>query len=405
MSSRALHPPSGERFRSAAVEPPGHLAVRVVTDPVQFAAMRPAWNAIDAASPCPRLFLQHEWFDAAWQWRRQVAQLHLMCLLRDDELVAVLPLVREEVERRGHRIRELSFLTVPDTQACDLIVAAVERGAAVKALTAELLRRKSEWDVVRLGYLPPGSIVATSLREAFAKRGVATRLDQGGGNAYVRLDSSWDVYYAGRSRSLKKANNLAANRLKKAGELRIDWLEPRSGGPHGLDETLDLVIAISAASWKRHTGNSLDNPGPSGFIRRLSTLAQERGWLSVWTLTLDGRPLAMEYQLVADGRVFALRSDFDAAFDELSPGSHLNRHLLERLFGRGLSRYCMGPGDNAYKQRWADGSEPVSELSAYGRTITGRWLGLWETRLKPVARRLRDRLSRAERENAERDEG
>lgn len=404
MSSRALHASSAERPGTATDEAPGRLTVRLVTEPEKFASLRAAWNAIDAASPCPRLFLQHEWFDAAWRWRRQAAQLHLLCLLRDDELVAVLPLVREDIERRGHRIRELSFLTVPDTQACDLIVAARNRGAAVETLTAELVRRKSEWDVLRLSYLPPASIAATSLREALAGRGVATRLEGGGGNAYVRLDSSWEAYYAARSRSLKKANNLAANRLKKAGEVRIDWLEPGSNDARRLGETLDRIVAISAASWKRHTGNSLENPGPQAFIRRLSELARERGWLSVWTLTLDGRPLAMEYQLLADGRVFALRSDFDATFDELSPGSHLNRHLLERLFGRGLSRYCMGLGDNAYKQRWADDAEPVLELSAYGRTLTGRWLALWETSLKPVARRLRDCLTRSQRQTATQDE-
>lgn len=367
--------------------------VRLVSGPAEFAALRDAWNALAAASARPGVFLQHEWFDAAWQWRRQSAQLRVLSLWRGGELASVLPLVLEDAPRR-QRLRELSFLAVPDTQLCDLIVAAGGQAEAAAVFVAELARRREEWDVLRLRYLPPESVAGSALRDAFAQAGFATRLEPGSGNPFVRLDSGWEAYYATRSRSLKKANNLAANRLKKAGTVRIDWLEPGSGDAARVAHLLDQAIAISGASWKRRTGNSLDNAGPQAFIRRLSQLAHERGWLSVWVLSLDERPLAMEYQLVAGGRVFALRSDFDAAFDEISPGSYLGRCLLERLFGRGLDRYYMGPGDNAYKQRWAEAVEPVGRLTVYASTLRGRALAAWEIALKPMARRLRDGLRR-----------
>ena len=91
----------------------------------------------------------------------------------------------------------------------------------------------------------------------------------------------------------------------------IQWLAPGTGDRAAVDRELEDVIRISARSWKRHTGNSLDQAGPQAFIRRLSHRAHDQGWLSVWRLTLDGSPIAMEYQLVGDGIVYALRSDFD----------------------------------------------------------------------------------------------
>ena len=100
----------------------------------------------------------------------------------------------------------------------------------------------------------------------------------------------------------------------------------------------------------------------------------------------------MEYQLVANGDVYGLRSDFDAEFDAFSPGTCLSRHLTERLFGRGLRRYYMGPGNNAYKYRWAEHIEPIEELIIYGRSLRGRSLARWEITLKPMAIKLRDRL-------------
>jgi CelD/BcsL family acetyltransferase involved in cellulose biosynthesis len=109
----------------------------------------------------------------------------------------------------------------------------------------------------------------------------------------------------------------------------------------------------------------------------------------------------MEYQLVAEGRVHGLRSDFDSAYEEMSPGAHLNRCLVEALFGRGLVRYYLGPGGNAYKQRWTDQVEAREELTIFGRSMTGWSLAAWEIAVKPWARAVRDRFRRPPRETSE----
>lgn len=155
---------------------------------------------------------------------------------------------------------------------------------------------------------------------------------------------------------------------------------------------LDQLIDISRRSWKQGTGNSLDQPGPNAFIRTLTELAGNKGWVSMWLIHVGDRALAMEYQLIGEGNVHALRADFDAGCEEISPGSHLFRQLLESLFGKGLSRYYMGPGDNPYKWRWTEDGEAMVKSSVYNTSIPGRLAALTDTVLKPAARRLRDRL-------------
>jgi CelD/BcsL family acetyltransferase involved in cellulose biosynthesis len=109
-------------------------------------------------------------------------------------------------------------------------------------------------------------------------------------------------------------------------------------------------------------------------------------------LHLNNEPVAMEYQLVADGNAYALRSDFDARYDHISPGSYLSRHLLERLFGMRLQRYLMGPGQNLYKYRWTEQAEPVLEGAVFSNTPNGRALAAWTLNLKPALRKVRDWL-------------
>lgn len=384
--------PAGSRNQAVTVVP--------LTDYAQFLALRESWNALAADRS---VFLRHEWFDAAWQWRRleESARLAILCAYRGARLVGIFPLIARTHRHAGTTRRMLEFLTVPDNQLCDLIVEDGEPNAVTEALAAALADRRSEWDALRLAYLPEHSSARTGLARALARQGIQSRQAGAGGNPFISLETSWEDYYATRSRSLKKANNLAANRLKKAGEIGIDWLPPGTAHSPAALASLDAAIAISASSWKRSTGNSLDNPGPQAFIRRLSALALEQGWLSLWLLTLDGKPMAMEYQLAFHGNVHALRADFIEGSDEISPGSHLNRHQLEQLFGRGLKRYLMGPGDNPYKKRWTEISEPLFQLDAYSPSLRGKLAALWDTRLRPALSTLKARIKQEKKADAE----
>jgi CelD/BcsL family acetyltransferase involved in cellulose biosynthesis len=252
------------------------------------------------------------------------------------------------------------------------------------------VRRQREWDAIALNYLPDGAIALIELRQALSRHGLRCDVKQATQNPWIALDSEWETYYSSRSRRLKKAVNLATNRLSKAGDVELHWLQPGEGDAAEVNRQIDQITAISARSWKTSTGNSLDNAGPQAFVRRLSQHAHRLRCLSVWTLTLNKTPIAMELQLIDDGCVFALRSDFDAAYEAISPGSYLNRYMLAKLFGRGLRRYLMGPGENIYKYRWSDDAEPVSTMTIYGHSMRGRWLAARELVLKPAARRIRD---------------
>ncbi|HZF81486.1 MAG TPA: GNAT family N-acetyltransferase, partial [Rubrivivax sp.] len=127
----------------------------------------------------------------------------------------------------------------------------------------------------------------------------------------------------------------------------------------------------------------------------LSESAHAQDWLSIWFLHLDGLPVAMEYQLVDKGCVYALRADFDDSYRLLSTGTFLNFHMLEELFvaqsDPPLRRYYMGPGNNPYKLRWGRDAEPLYKMTCFSFTLRGRAGALWSG-VKPRLRTLRDRL-------------
>lgn len=367
------------------------MRVEAKSTEAEFMALRGPWNALAGRCPSASVFLMHEWFAAAWAWRKQRATLLVLCAYAESALSGVLPLIVEQATESAMPLRRLEFLTVPDTQFCDLIVAPGQIEEVTKAFAAELARRGGQWDVMRLEYLGESADAARALRSALAALGFHSETCDAGRNLSIALAAGWDEYYATRSRSLKKANNLAANRLKKAGQIRVDWIEPGTGDARTVEHMLDTMIEVSRRSWKQETGNSLDHPGPQAFIRELSAAAWQRGWLSMWVIYVDDKALAMEYQLVFDGRVHALRADFDAECTDISPGSFLFRHLLEMLCKRGLGSYYMGPGENPYKMRWSEQGDSQQRVLVYGKTLRGRVAWLREAVVKPILRHVRSR--------------
>jgi CelD/BcsL family acetyltransferase involved in cellulose biosynthesis len=110
-------------------------------------------------------------------------------------------------------------------------------------------------------------------------------------------------------------------------------------------------------------------------------------------LSLDGQPAAMEYQLSYKGNVSALRADYDLSYEDMSLGTYLNWKLLQQLFTSDLQYYSMGPGDNAYKRRWAEDYPPLYRIVGFNNTIRGLMLRLLQSKFKRLVNRTKSLLN------------
>jgi CelD/BcsL family acetyltransferase involved in cellulose biosynthesis len=356
------------------------LDVRQVDSLDEFRELGADWNRLAAASTRPTVFARHEWFDAAWQWCCRNGQPRVLCVHRGGALIGLLPLLATRETKYGLPLNVLRFLSVPDAQSCDILVGAADVDAVADALSRHL-RTNVRWDVLEIDKLESDARVVGALGPQLRRQRLAAAVAQSSDNPRIALTGTWKDYYATRTRRLKKGNNHLENRLRRDHTLELRWIR---GDTAAASQVLGPVVEVSSRSWKKSTGLTLDEPGPNAFITRLTEHAVANGWLSVWQLLLDGRSVAAEYQLVYEGHVYALRSDYDTEFEALSPGTYLNWKLLEQLFNQGLADYNMGPGDNPYKQRWAESGVPLMRMTVYNRTIKGWLLRCIMERVRPA---------------------
>lgn len=354
-----------------------------------LAALTQEWDRLAPRAHRPSVFLESDWMRAAWAWRSETARLHIVRVARGGEAIGFVPLIETRAPRLGRSARRLEFLEIPDTQRCEVLCAPGDLDAVCGALAAHLAGVHRRWDELCLVKLDAESPTLAALARAFGETGLTAYTGESAVVPGVRLSGGWEAFYAGRTRRLKKANNHLANRLKRAvGSIEVERLSGMEIPQDRLAAAVDALTNISRRSWKAATGLTFDQSGPQRFLRELLPRAAARGWLSLWLLRLDGKVAATELQLAHRGVIAALRSDYDPDYAELSAGSYLNWQLIVQLFATGEAYYCMGPGANKYKLRWADDLPQQLTLRVYNRTARGVLGWIEDRAARPALRRL-----------------
>lgn len=299
--------------------------------------------------------------------------------------VGMIPLVREKRRLRGLPARVLRFLDSPDTPFMDLPLALPPNEAVPVFL--EALRSRRDWDVLVLGKLAADS----TLHKAFDLESEAmlpSRIAAVERSPFLQISGTWQEFFREqKTQRFRKTCRNIENRIRKEGAVTVE-----EHNAIDVDGALFAeVMDVARRSWKGPLNLSMATmTAMPRFFREFTQRASTNGWLRLWMLRVDGRAVATEYQISANGCVYALRADFDVAFADASPGAYLNMHIIQTLFEQGgVQEYDMGPGDNAYKLRWASGSHDTVTLELYAPTPYGRLLHAVETQLVPLARRVR----------------
>jgi CelD/BcsL family acetyltransferase involved in cellulose biosynthesis len=367
---------------------PTRLRARRVRQASDLAALAPAWAEIAAQSGQGSPFLSHDWFACCWKAVPPGRRPELVVVEDGRSPVAIVPLAHRTEQSRGLPVRTLAFLDSPDTPFVDI----PHVGGPEPVIEALLdhLGSRSDWDVLRLQKLPVASSTLKALEEMLSGR-FSWRRAGTVSSPYLAIEGSWTGFYAAKSQRFKKTARNIQNRLERAGQVSIE--EHRAVDP--ASALFREALEITRRSWKAERGVAIATmERMPEFFRELTRRAADHGWLSLWLLRLDGRAVAMEYQLRAAGKVHALRADYDAEFRDLSPGSALNFAIVRALFERGdAHEYDMGPGLNEYKLRWASGSHDCVSLKVYRGSLYARFLHGLEETVIPAARKLKDRLT------------
>ena len=160
----------------------------------------------------------------------------------------------------------------------------------------------------------------------------------------LRLPATWDEYLAARSRNFREQL-----RRREAGLRREGDVATRLADATTLDRDLDALFALHRARW----GSTPTDFGDTPFHRELAREALGRGWLRLWLLELDGRPIAAWHGFQVGTVCSYYQAGRDPGFERHSIGYLLMAHSIHAAIAEGATEYRFGRGDEAFKARFA----------------------------------------------------
>lgn len=354
--------------------------IDTITDYTHLKYLKHDWNrlAINHQSIYP--FISFEWFDLWFKSFLKHASLHIYVLSDKDSIRAILPLIKYKAIP-GTIIK----LAVNDhTNKIEIISDNNDLPGYVETFMGEMLNENAF--MLYLEDLLAESESSTLILDFLARNHGMYLYEKRAirESVFINTDIGWESLRLKLSKKFKKNINNQKNRLAKEGELQF----VKFTNPENLPVALNCIEKISSRSWQGENGTGLfSRQDTAQFYKGLAEFASRAGWLSIWILYLNDKPLAYEYHLTAGSIEYALKSEYDKEFSDLSPGSVLDAHVVEEVSEGFTKRYDLLGYKEIYKTRWSNTTDKYIRIYLFKRNFIGSIYHFFEFRLRDRLRK------------------
>jgi len=321
------------------------MQVQLQSDPQVFRDLAEEWSALLRRGALDTLFLTPQWLEV-W-WRHFGAGLDLTLLLArdaDGTLVGIAPLYA--VEQAGQRV--LQFVGGVDVSDYLDFIVAEGREDVYHAVVDYLLADPFPWDLLDLHCLPGDSPTRAGILcrvcQACCPGDAQVELEEP--TPYIPLPGDWEAYLGSLDKKQRHEVRRKMRRIEREAEVRWHRLEDRAR----LDEEVDVFVQLHRAS--HPDKDAFMTEEMAAFFHDAAVVTFEVGWLSLYTLWLDGRPAASIWCFDYGDDLLVYNSGFDPEWRyHLSPGNVLMSYCIRDAIARGKRRFDFMRGGETYKYR------------------------------------------------------
>lgn len=323
-----------ELTTGAAARSGPDFRVRVLTELSELEALVPEWDALASQALEPNPFYESWMLLPALQllvprgaWQVLVVERASASTPKGARLVGLFPLSLP----RGNVPRPLRTLSMLEHRHCFLRTPLLRATAAAEALGeffAHLELGLEGAHVLELAEVATDGPFGHALIDHQARSAMMSFASDTFTRALFRRAASVEAFHARMPSGLLKDLRRRQRKLEAEGQVRFEPLEPGADpGPWLAD-----FLALEASGWKGRQGSALGSiAADRHFFEAIARAAHGRGRLLMSRLTLDGRPLAMNCNLLALPGGVAFKIAYDERYAKFAPGLLLELRKLETL--------------------------------------------------------------------------
>ncbi len=359
------------------------MDAKLITDFEEFKTLEEPWdNLLNRAEP-NILFLTHCWLSVWWESFAKADWEMLVILVYDnDRLIGAAPLVRK---KEGYSKKNIEFFANSHTFRMDFLVdKEYARNTVLELIWKKLLETVSGWDLIKLKDLPSETGTAAQLQQILQTYGFSSSKEEKIESPFLPIDGTWEKYFSSRSKNHRKNMRRAVKKIDENGGMNLEVLTEIEN----VNRLMDEGLAIENSGWKGENESSiLSNKEVTRFYKKLAEELNNRKWLNLFFLKLNGNNAAFDFCVRYKDRVYALKTGMDEKYAAFSPGQMLQMTELEYYFGQDVEEYdFIGPKMD-FKMRWTDHLREHWTLYIYGKTFRGRVLKMINMTVLPRLRK------------------
>lgn len=345
------------------------IQIRQFEPDEELGELETAWQDIQRRGGISHPMYSSEWVSTWWQIFGEGRRLYVAVLKEGGQAQAVLPLVqrtatmnrmfpydRFELMGTGEPQEEEVFSEYVDVPA----LPSATEGLVIKAAVGLLSMDAAPWDDLLLPRIVPGSLADRCFRAAAKELGTDAEEVGGGECPYVELPEEPDQYLYEVSKKRRKRLRRGMRELDDMGEYTFRKAQ-------SLKEALAMLETLAELHQARWQARG--EPGAFAserffrfhrtFIRRTFDL----GWPELWTLRLNGEPIACRYNIRYNGTVSCYIGGIRTLDnDKVRPGFLSHYLAIRNAIETGAKEYDFLLGDFYYKRSLSNRSRKLITL-------------------------------------------
>jgi CelD/BcsL family acetyltransferase involved in cellulose biosynthesis len=204
----------------------------------------------------------------------------------------------------------------------------------------------------------------------------------------LNLDKPFEAYVQSLSKSLRYDVRRASRPPFSTGNATIKVASGRQ-----VAGSLEQLFRLHELRWRRRWQ-------PGAFPNRLKNFhfewaqrAEERGWLELSILELEGEPIGALYAMALGEATYYYQAGMDPTKNSISPGTLLVADAIRRATERGDKHFDFLRGDEGYKRRWLPQNSHINYRYLAGDAGVRSGLGVGWNRLgSRIEAKVRARL-------------
>jgi CelD/BcsL family acetyltransferase involved in cellulose biosynthesis len=230
------------------------------------------------------------------------------------------------------------------------------------------------WSALHLNSLIDGGATARAAVEQARLRRLSVEQEGGNNSPFLEINSDWETFLRSKSANFRSNLKRKTRKIREAASVGIRFI----ADPEEVAVALRDIEIVERGSWKASAGTAITSrKWEERFYSVLADRFSHAGQLLVTLLTLDGKPVAHDLTIMGGGRAYCLKTSFDGAYAELSPGMVLRAELMHRLFESGIREYDFLGNNERYKLEWTDTVRRSISIRVFNtRTAAGLVLAL-----------------------------